>query len=256
MSLVKIEKKDRVAVITIDRSEALNALNHQVLLELRSKLLQLDDVAVIILTGAGKSFVAGADISEINKMTPMGARAFVELGQGVMQLIEEAPFISIAAVNGFALGGGLELALACDLIYASDKAKLGLPETNLGIIPGFGGTQNILKRVGFHRGMELVLTGKTLSSEEAKAVGLVLEVFKSDELMPQVLQIADRLSKKGLMSMLAARRVMRSHVSESREKNYLLERESFATLFTSGEPQEGTKAFLEKREPKFAWPSN
>src|SRR5690606_8840676 len=153
---------------------------------------------VVIVTGAGeKAFVAGADIAAMSTMTPLEARAFVGLGQGVMLAIEEAPFITIAAINGYALGGGLELALSCDLIYASDNAKLGLQESGLGIIPGFGGTGKLRERVRFHRAMELILSGRQISAEDARQLGLVLDVFPQKELPSKVDEVALKLSKKG-----------------------------------------------------------
>lgn len=255
MSLVKVEIENRVATITIDRPKALNALNVEVLMELRSAFIKLEGVAAAILTGAGdKAFVAGADIVSMSEMGPLEARSFVELGQGVMQTIEASSFVTIAAVNGFALGGGLELALSCDLIYASENAKLGLPETNLGIIPGFGGTFRLPQRVGVQRAMEMILTGKSFSAETAKAMGLVLEVFSQADLLTKARETAIGLSKKGLMSLLAARRILRTNASSDADRAYLLERETFATLFATGEPKEGMKAFVEKREPKFSWP--
>lgn len=255
MTTIHVNQKDRLATITIDRVKAMNALNQEVLLELRKALLELEGVSVAIITGAGdKAFVAGADIAAMSTMNPLEARAFVELGQGVMQTISEAPFLTIAAVNGFALGGGLELAVSCDLIYAAENAKFGAPETNLGIIPGFGGTVNITERVGMHRAMDLILTGRMISAVEAKNWGLALEVFPAAELMPKVQEIAGKLAKKGLMSLLAGRRLVRQAAAHEKEKSFLLERESFATLFASHEPKEGMKAFLEKREPDFHSP--
>lgn len=248
---VKVEVSGRIATITIDRADALNALNAEVLMELRNALIRLD-CGVAIITGAGpKAFVAGADIAAMSEMNTIQARTFVELGQGVMQILEEAPFVSIAAVNGFALGGGCELALACDLIYASSNAKLGLPETNLGIIPGFGGTLNLTHRVGFHRAMEMVLTGKMLDAATAKAEGLVLDVFEPADLQKKVQEIASVIAKKGTMSILAARRLVRMAASGDRARSYLLEKETFGSLFATSEPKEGMKAFLEKREAKF-----
>ncbi len=253
MNFVKTDVAGRIATITIDRQKALNALNAEVLLEMRDSILKIPaDVRVCIFTGAGeKAFVAGADIAAMADFTPMQARTFVELGQGVMQTIEQAPFVTIAAVNGFALGGGLELALSCDLIYASNVAKLGLPETNLGIVPGFGGTSNLVYRVGFHHAMDLILTGKTISADEAKAIGLVLDTYAPAELISKVTDVATKISKKGVLAILAARRLVRTHATDNKEKAYLLERETFATLFAGGEPKEGMKAFLEKREAKF-----
>lgn len=255
MSLVQVKVENRIAHLTIDRPKSLNALNAEVIMELRSAFIKLDGVAVAILTGSGeKAFVAGADIVSMSEMTPLQARSFVELGQGLMQTIEASSFVTIAAVNGFALGGGLELALSCDLIYASENAKLGLPETNLGIIPGFGGTLRLVQRVGMHRAMQMILTGQSISAEAAKQTGLVLDVYPQAELMNKVNEVAGSLSKKGLMSLLAARRLVRMNASAEVERAFLLERETFATLFASGEPKEGMKAFIEKREAKFPWP--
>ncbi len=255
MAFIKVNIENRVAVLSIDRSTALNALNSELILELQSAILNLQDCVVAIITGQGRAFVAGADIASMRDMTPLQGRAFAEMGQGLIQTLEESPCVTVAAVNGFALGGGLELAMACDLIYASEKAKMGLPETNLGIVPGFGGTSSLIHRVGFHRAMEMILRGHTLSAAEAKTVGLVLDVFSEEELMPRVQQIAQALAKKGCLSLLAARRLVRSHATEGRHHQFLLERETFASLFASGEPKEGMAAFLEKREPKFSWPT-
>ena len=252
MELVHVSQKDRVATLTIDRQQALNALNQDVLIELHTKILELEGAQVVIFTGAGeKAFVAGADIAAMKGMSALKARAFAELGQNVIRLIEEAPFISIAMVNGFALGGGLELALACDLIYASDNAKLGAPETNLGIIPGFGGTANITRRIGFHRSMDLILTGRMITAEVAKAWGLVLEVYSPKDLKTKVEETANLLAAKGTHSLLAARRLVRGVAQDDQERALLLERETFAGLFASGEPQEGMTAFLEKRAARF-----
>jgi len=252
MPFVSTQKEGAVAVITIDRPQALNALNQEVLMELRENFLRCDGVKVVILTGAGpKSFVAGADIAQMSEFNTLQARAFVELGQGVIRLIEESPFVTIAAVNGFALGGGLELAMACDLIYASDNARLGLPETNLGIIPGFGGTVNLSQRIGGHKALEMILLGNPLNAADARSLGLVLDVFPQAELMTKVKEIAQKIAKKGTFSCLAARRLVRGLEMSDRERSFLLERETFASLFATAEPREGMKAFLEKREPKF-----
>jgi len=251
MNFVKVSEANGVTTITIDRQQALNALNADVLKELLESVKTVK-TSVAVFTGSGpKAFVAGADIAAMAEMDALQARKFVELGQSVMTSIENAPFISIAAVNGFALGGGCELAMACDLIYASENAKMGLPETNLGIIPGFAGTVNLTARVGFHRALEMTLTGKMISAHEAKTFGLVLEVFKPEELLPKVLELAQTLAKKGPLSLIAAKRLVRGAAFESKERALLLEKESFATLFASHEPKEGMKAFLEKREPRF-----
>jgi enoyl-CoA hydratase len=250
--LVQLEKKDRVAILKINRPEALNALNADVLLALQSQILELERIHVLVITGEGpKSFVAGADIKQMSEMSPLQARAFAELGQGVVQLIEQSPFVTIAAVNGFALGGGLELALACDLIYASKNAKFGAPETNLGIIPGFGGTVNLVARVGYHRAIDLILTGRSISADEALSWGLVLESMEPEHFLSHVEQKAQALASKGIHSLLAAKRLVRACAQWDKERAYLVERESFATLFGTHEPREGMRAFLEKRTPKF-----
>jgi enoyl-CoA hydratase len=252
MALVETQINERVASLTINRPEALNALNEDVLMELRSAIIQLEGASVVVITGSGeKAFVAGADIKQMANFNTLQAGAFAELGQGVIQLIEEAPFISIACVNGFALGGGLELALACDLIYCSDNAKFGAPETNLGIIPGFGATINLVHRVGAHRASELILRGHTISAEEAKNIGLTLEVFEKAQLREKVGQIAKDLSDKGIYSMLSARKLLRAMNSIDRTRAFQFERECFANLFSSDEPKEGMTAFVEKRKAKF-----
>ena len=219
---------------------------------MQKAILELEKVHVVVLTGDGsKAFVAGADIKKMAEMTPLQARAFAELGQGVIQLLEQSPFITIAAVNGFALGGGLELALACDLIYASKNARLGAPETNLGIIPGFGGTINLVTRAGFHRAMDLILTGRSITADEALQMGLVLEVFESENFMGKIEEKAQALANKGIHSLLAAKRLVRGAAQWDKERALLVERESFATLFATGEPKEGMTAFVEKRPAKF-----
>jgi len=252
MSFVSVEKNDRVATLKISRPDALNALNAEVLLDLQKAILELEKVHVVILTGDGpKAFVAGADIKKMSEMTPLQARAFAELGQGVIQLLEQSPFISIAAVNGFALGGGLELAMACDLIYASKNARLGAPETNLGIVPGFGGTVNLVTRAGFHRAMDLILTGRSITADEAFQMGIVLEVLESEGFLGKIQEKAQALANKGIHSLLAAKRLVRGAAQWDKDRALLVERESFATLFATGEPKEGMTAFVEKRPAKF-----
>lgn len=250
--MLKLQTEGAVATLTIDRPDALNALNEDLLLEIRKQLLSLGDVQVVVFRGAGeKAFVAGADIKAMQKMSVLEARSFAELGQGVIQLIEEAPWISIAAVHGFALGGGLELALACDLIYASRKAKFGAPETNLGIIPGFGGTVNLIHRIGFSAAMDWILTGRIVDAQEALQRQLIAQVFPHEEFFEKVQKTAQELSRKGIYSMLAAKRLVRQVFASDKNRGLLLERESFATLFGSGEPQEGLSAFVEKRQANF-----
>ncbi len=251
MEFVKVQEAQGITTLTIDRPASLNALNVQVLMELKEALQSVKS-SVVILTGAGpKAFVAGADIAGMVEFSPAEAQKFAELGQSVMRLIQEASFTSIAAINGFALGGGCELAMACDLIYASDNAKLGLPETNLGIIPGFGGTVTMVHKVGVQRALELVLTGKMLDAPSAKAWGLVLEVFPATELMTKVLEIATQISQKGTESINAARRLVKAAMLAQMPSAFKAEQEAFASLFKTHEPKEGMSAFLQKRKPVF-----
>lgn len=252
MALVTTKESMGIATVVLNREEALNALNAQMLMELREALIKLEAAKVVVLRGAGdRAFVAGADIKAMSSMSPSEARAFAELGQGVIQLIEQAPFVSVAAVSGFALGGGLELALACDLICGTERAKFALPETNLGLIPGFGGTVNLVRRIGFHFAMEMILTGETIDAQEAYRRGLLLEVIETEKFEERLLELTTKLSKKGIYSLLASRRLVRAAASSEQDRALLLERESFGNLFSTGEPQEGMRAFLEKRSPQF-----
>src|SRR5262245_52386748 len=209
--LVTTERTDAIVTLTLNRPDKLNALNEALLLELRQVVLDLAHdraVRVVILTGAGeKAFAAGADIGAMSEMTPAQARLFAELGHVVGTRIEHAHFPVIAAVNGFALGGGCELALACDFIYASDHAKLGQPELNLGVLPGFGGTQRLARRVGVARARELVMTGDAIDAETALRIGLVNAVFPHAELLAKAKDIALKIAQKAPLAIAQAKRV-------------------------------------------------
>ena len=186
MGFVKLEKQGHVGIVTIDRQEALNALNSQVLSDLDAVIDQVaadDEIYVMILTGAGRSFVAGADIGEMKGFSSIDGKKFGVHGGGVFLKLENLSKPVIAAVNGFALGGGCELSMACDIRLASEKARFGQPEVGLGITPGFGGTQRLPRIVGVSKAMELILTAKTIKADEAKAIGLVSEVYPAEELM-------------------------------------------------------------------------
>lgn len=205
------ERLDSVGLLTVKRPEVLNALNTEALeqlamfLELVGKGRQLK---VLIITGSGeKSFVSGADIHEISHLSPDALLRFFELGQNVLNQLEQAPFITIAAVNGYALGGGLELALACDLIYASPQAKFGFPEVKLGLIPGFGGTQRLLRATGLHRAKELVLTGATIDAQEAFSQGLVNRIIP-ENLLTECYRIAGQIDKNPSFAVLQAKRAL------------------------------------------------
>jgi enoyl-CoA hydratase len=251
---VDVNLRERVAVVTIDRPEALNALNRETLHELRDRLRELAgdaSVRVLVVTGAGdRAFVAGADIREMNAMAPEEGRAFGELGQEIGRLLETMPKPTIAAVNGFALGGGCEVALACDIRYASDKAKLGLPEVGLGVIPGWGGTQRLARLVGLGLAKELILTGRLVDAREALERGLVNAVFPPDELFPKALELAESLAAKSPLALAAAKEAVGRSLPDV-EPGLEREVELFAQLFGSEDRREGMTAFLEKREPRF-----
>jgi len=249
------ERDGAVAVLTLNRPDKRNALNAELLGELDAALAELTrdaSLACAILTGAGeKAFAAGADIAAMLEMSTEQARAFAAIGHGIGHKIERAPFPVIAAVNGFAFGGGCELALACDFIYASDKAKLGQPEVNLGIIPGFGGTQRLARRVGIGRARELCYTGDTIGAEDALRIGLVNAVVPHAELLPKVKEVAAKIASKGRVAVAQCKRVMYSGADVPIDVANQLELQAFAMLFGTNDRKEGMKAFVEKRKAAF-----
>jgi enoyl-CoA hydratase len=252
---ISLEIADGLAVVTISREKALNALSSEVLSELTTAATQLeldDKVSVVALTGAGdKAFVAGADISEMIDLGPLEAQALSEMGAQLGHTIETSSKPWIAAVNGFALGGGCELALACDFIYASSNAQLGQPEVKLGVIPGFGGTQRLSRRVGVAKAKELIFTGDIIAADEALRIGLVDAVVSPEELMDKVRSVAKRIGRNGPLAVAEAKRLIHCGQSMSLETSILLEEKSFGGLFDSDDQTEGMKAFLEKRKPAF-----
>jgi enoyl-CoA hydratase len=252
---IRVEYQAGLAILTIDRPKNLNALNTQCLQEIDDALGEIagsPNVRVLILTGAGeKSFVAGADIGEMASLSPEEARRFSATGHRVCNSLEWLPFPTIAAVNGFALGGGCELALACDLIYVSEKAKLGLPEVGLGVIPGFGGTQRLSRLVGKVRAKELVFTGQMIDAARAKDIGLALEVLAPDQLLAHCKTIAAKIASNGPVAVAQAKRVIELGANADLRTANELERQSFAVLFGTEDQREGMKAFLEKRPPQF-----
>lgn len=248
-------REDGVTWVEIDRPKALNAFNSQTLSELERALDEAaadPDLRVLVLTGGGeKAFVAGADIAEMSAMGPTRARVFSALGHRVFDKLERLPVPTIAMVNGFALGGGMELALACDLVYASEKAKFGQPEVNLGVIPGFGGTQRLPRKIGPMRALELCFTGDIIGADKAKEIGLVLEVFPLEELREKVDAVAKKILSKGPLAVAALKRVIiEASACDPRTAN-ALEQETFGVLFGSEDQKEGMNAFLEKRQAKF-----
>ncbi len=254
---VRLEISDKIATITIDRPTELNALSSVVLKELEDILTSLRlkfpaEVRGVILTGGGeKAFVAGADIAEINSLNADSGRMFSELGQKIFSMLEKLPMPVIAAVNGFALGGGLELALACDFIYASENAKLGLPEVSLGLIPGFGGTVRLTRILGENRSRELIYTGAPMSAAEAERMGLVNRVFPQANLISEVRKTMTAILSRGPMAVAAAKKTILKGASETLDTALATEALAFGDLFKTSDTVEGTKAFLEKRKPQF-----
>jgi enoyl-CoA hydratase len=222
---------------------------------MESALSGLDiDTAVraVIITGSGeKAFVAGADIKEMYEMSAFEAHDFARYGQRLMLLLNRMRKPVIAAVNGYALGGGFELALACDFIYASEKAKFGFPEVGLGIIPGFGGTQNLARLIGPNRANELVLSGRVITAAKAQAWGVVNEVFVSEKLLPKTLETALEISGKGALGVASAKDVIVNGLNMTKENGFRYEASLFGVLFATGDQREGMGAFLEKRPAKF-----
>ena len=258
LEFIKVERDRHVATVTINRPDKLNALSPQVVKELLLAFHRLafpsdgDLPRVVILTGAGdKAFVAGADIGAMAKMTASEAKTFADTGHRLGALIESSPFVVIAAVNGFALGGGTELALTCDFIYASDKAKFGQPEVNLGVIPGFGGTQRLTRRVGIGRGRELVYTGDIIGADEAYRIGLANQVVPHAELLAKVREVADKIASKGPVAVAAAKRCILRGYDQDLVNANALEAAEFAVLFGTEDQSEGMAAFLEKRKADF-----
>lgn len=253
--VVRIDREGAIATITIDRPEKLNALDASVLaglLDAAKELARAEGVRAAILTGAGeKAFVAGADIAAMKDMSPDEARAFARQGHALGEALEALPFPVIAAVNGFALGGGCELALACDFIHASEKARFGQPEVKLGVIPGFGGTQRLARRVGIARARELVYFGATLTAEQALAIGLVNAVHPAAELMPKVRELAEGIARMGPFAVAEAKRVLREGEERPLAEANAIEVDGFARCFGTDDQKEGMKAFLEKRAPEF-----
>lgn len=246
-----------VWTLTVNRPEALNALNSNVLNEMGEALRQIgemdySDARVLIITGSGeKAFVAGADIKEINALTEADALVFAERGQSIFHELSLLKIPVIAAVNGFALGGGCELALGCDFIYASENAKFGLPEVSLGLIPGFGGTVRMARAVGQRRARELTFTGGMITAQEALSSGLVNKVVPQAELMPTVLKTVEQILAKAPVAVGAAKASINQAWDMDVEEAQKNEAKIFADLFTTQDVKEGTGAFIEKRKAEF-----
>jgi enoyl-CoA hydratase len=244
-----------IATITFNRPKAMNALNQALLGELSRALDEIaadEGVRVLVLTGAGeKAFVAGADITELATFTALQAKVFSRAGHAIIAKLQELPIAVIAAVNGFALGGGSEIALACDFIYAAENAKFGLPEINLGLIPGFGGTQRLPRLVGANWAKELIFTGKMISAAEAAHIGLVNKVVPTASLMEEVLKTARDIAAKGRVSLRAVKQAINHGLNTDLATGCSIEVDAFALTLASADAQEGTTAFLEKRKAVF-----
>ncbi|MBV5319084.1 MAG: enoyl-CoA hydratase/isomerase family protein [Desulfobulbaceae bacterium] len=254
-SSIELACADGIATLTFNRPKALNALNTALLEELAEALNSIkqdDAVRVLILTGSGeKAFIAGADITEIATLTPLAAKKFAQFGQEIISKLQTLAIPVIAAVNGYALGGGCEMALACDFIYASEKAIFGLPEITLGVIPGFGGTQRLPRLIGANLAKEMIFTGKHLSAAEAKAIGLVNKIFAPEELRAAVDDVAKLIATKGKASLCAAKQTVNQGLNADLATGLGIERDAFALCLASPDAMEGTSAFLEKRKPVF-----
>ncbi|MDJ0913272.1 MAG: enoyl-CoA hydratase-related protein [Desulfobacterales bacterium] len=249
------EVDNGLATITFNRPHAMNALNTDLLNEFENALISIADdeaVRLLILTGAGeKAFVAGADITELATYNALKAKRFAYRGQQILGQLQHLPIPVIAAVNGFALGGGSEMALACDIIYASDNAMFGLPEITLGLMPGFGGTQRLPRLIGMNRAKEMIFSGKMISAADAYAIGLVNKVCAAGTLLDEVRQTAQTIASKGRVSLRAAKQAINRGINTDLATGCHIELDAFALCFASTDAAEGTKAFLEKRKPEF-----
>jgi enoyl-CoA hydratase len=247
--------EEHVAIATLHRPKALNALDRATIRELGLLLDAIEEdrsLRALVLTGAGeKAFVAGADIAEMSSLSPLEARRFAEQGERTFARLEALSTPTIAAVNGFALGGGCELAMACDLVYASERARFGQPEVNLGLIPAFGGTQRLARRVGPARALEIILTGEMIDAAKAREIGLALEVLPADELLPHALQVARKIASRAPAAVALAKRTLHAGLAVDTVTAGELERQAFALLFGTEDTREGLKAFLEKRAAVF-----
>lgn len=251
---IKYEVSGGIGYVTVNRPKAMNALNGQVLDELYAAFTEVqndDAVKAVILTGEGKAFVAGADIAQMQKLNPIEGRALIAKGHKVMNFMEAIEKPIIAAVNGFALGGGCELAMACDIRVASEKAKFGQPEVNLGIIPGFGGTQRLSRLVGKGMAKYLIMTAEMIGAEDALRIGLVEKVTAPEELMATCEKIAQTIMSKAPIAIGIAKTTINNGYDLDMRAASALEIEAFASTFSSEDKAEGMTAFLEKREAEF-----
>ena len=251
---IRYEKKDNIALVTIDRPEALNALNSTVIAELEQVVTELENdgtIRAMILTGEGRSFVAGADIGEQYPLDLDGGRRWGQRGSALFRRMEKLEFPTIAAVNGFALGGGCELAMSCDIILASEKAKFGQPEVGLGITPGFSGTQRLPRRVGVAKAKELIFSGRMVKADEAERIGLVNAVYAPEALLDGAMEMARSFAKNAPIAVKYAKACIDRGVQTDIDSGIACENELFAMCFATADQKEGMGAFLEKRTAEF-----
>jgi len=251
---IRYEVKDGVGIATINRPEALNALNSTVIEELSALVNEIENdkaLRALVITGEGRSFVAGADIAEQCPLDLAGGRAWGRRGSALFRRIELLEIPTIAAVNGFALGGGCELAMACDIILASEKAKFGQPEVGLGITPGFSGTQRLARRIGAARAKELIFSGKMIKAEEAKEMGLVNAVHAPEALMDAAMEMAQSFAKNAPIAVKYSKACIDRGLQTDLDSGIAMENELFAMCFGTEDQKEGMTAFLEKRPAQF-----
>jgi enoyl-CoA hydratase len=254
MNTIQFEVKEKTGILRFNRPDKLNALNSEMIREITEffQTLEISGLRALILTGAGRAFIAGADIAEMKLMSPEEAAAFAAKGHAMMNAIEDCPLPVIAAVNEFALGAGLETALSADFIYASAKAKLGLPEVTLGLIPGFGGNFRLPRRIGTGAAAELISTGRIISADDALKIGLVNAVCEPEALLDKALETAEKIQSGGPSAVIAAKAFRNAQLRDKRDEACAREIETFSALFDSVESHEGMSAFLEKRTPNWS----
>lgn len=253
MKYLHYERREQIGILRIDRPQALNALNSAVIAELSELLdsIASSDLRCLIITGAGdKAFVAGADIAEMKDLQPDQARTFSEAGNVVMEKLENLPMPSIAAINGYALGGGCELALACDIRIASERASFAFPEVSLGIIPGYGGIQRLVRLIGPARAKAMIFTAERIKAEAALSIGLVNSLAAPDELMGKAIALAEKIAAAAPLAVRAAKQVASASLGLNPVEANRLEVDPFAACFASSDQKEAMSAFLEKRQPR------
>ena len=251
MPFVELEQRGHVGLITINRPEVLNALNLQVLDELDAMLDKVEDnkdIFVLVITGAGRAFVAGADIGEMANFSASEAKTFSRHGNSIMLRLTRFPRPVIAAVNGYALGGGCELAMSCDIRIGSDKAKFGMPEVGLGITPGFGGTQRLARMVGMSTATELVLTGRTIDAQEALQIGLINHLYPADQLLDKALELAQIIASKPQVAVRQAKQAIRIGTQIDMSSAIAFESEAFGLCFSTEDQKDSMQAFLNKEK--------